>query len=129
VTVPAPLSPRRAGYLHIMPWVRGRCLTLILATLVSAACYWADWQSPVRVAITVAFLLFLPGLALAELARVADGLERLVVGIGASLALETLVAVAFLYGGAFTPGRVFAAVAASTGAIAAVAAFRDPRTT
>jgi uncharacterized membrane protein len=107
--------------------VRGRCLVLLLATLVSAACYWADWRSPIRVAIALVFLLFLPGLAVAELARVADALERLVVGIGASVALETLVAVAFLYAGLFTPGRVFAVVVASTAVIAAAAALRFPR--
>ncbi len=100
---------------------------MLLVTLACVACYWADWHSPMRVAITLIFLLFVPGLALAELARVADGLERLAIAIGASIAAEALVAVAFLYAGVFSAGRVFAAVAVSTGACAALAALRVPQ--
>ena len=107
--------------------MRGRCLALLVATPVAAACYWTNWHSPVRVAIMLVFLLFLPGLAIAELAGVPDALERLVVALGASLALETLVAVAFLYAGLFTPGRVLSVVLVSTAMAAAVAAIRVPR--
>lgn len=110
-----------------MRWAQGRSVAVLVATAVSAACYWADWRSPARIAITVIFLLFLPGLALADLARVADALQRLVVALGASLALETLLSVAFLYTGFFTPGRVFAAVLLMTAA-AAAATLRPPRT-
>jgi hypothetical protein len=108
------------GIVFTMRWARGRSVAVLLATVFSAACYWADWRSPVRIAATAVFLLFVPGLAIAELARVPDALLRLVVGLGASLALETLLSVAFLYTGAFTPSRVFAAVLLMTVAAAAV---------
>jgi uncharacterized membrane protein len=110
-----------------MTLMRGRCLALLVATPVAAVCYWTNWDSPIRVAIMLVFLLFLPGLAIAEFARVPDALERLVVALGASLALETLVAVAFLYAGLFTPGRVLFVVLVSTATVAAVAAIRVPR--
>jgi uncharacterized membrane protein len=101
---------------------------MLLFTLLCVACYVDDWHSPIRVAVTLLFLLFVPGLALAELARVRDGLERLAIGIGASLAAETLIAVAFLYGGIFTAGRVFATVAAATVVFTALAAIRPLQT-
>jgi hypothetical protein len=108
----------------MMRWARGRSVAVLLATAFSAACYWADWRSPVRIAATAVFLLFVPGLAIAELARVPDALMRLVVALGASLALETLLSVLFLYTGAFTPGRVFATVLLMTVAAAAVTIFQ-----
>ena len=116
------------GYHPAMDWVRARCLAMLLVTLGCVACYVAGWNSPIRVAVTLVFLLFVPGYALAELGRVRDGLERLAVAIGASLAAETLIAVAFLYGGIFTAGRVFAVVAVSTGVCTVLAATRPPQT-
>lgn len=107
--------------------VRPRQLLLLGFTAVAAACYATNWQSPVRVAVMVVFFLFVPGLALAELAPLADRPERLVVGIGASLALETLVAVAFLYAGFFTPDRVIAVFLLTTAGLTAVAALRTPQ--
>jgi hypothetical protein len=117
------VAERPASYPHVFS-VPGRHLVLIGITFAAAAAYSTNWHSPVRVAVTVVFLLFLPGLALAEIAPLADSVERLVVGIGASVALETLVAVAFLYGGFFTPGRVFAVFVVATAGLTAVAAFR-----
>jgi len=107
--------------------LRQRHLLLLGFTAVAAVCYATNWQSPVRVAVMVVFFLFVPGLALSELAPPADGPERLVVGIGASLALETLVAVAFLYAGFFTPGRVIGVFLLTTAGLTAVAALRTPQ--
>ncbi len=121
--VPA-ASQRLASYPHALFSARRRYLLLLGSTAVAAASYATNWQSPVRVAVTVVFLLFVPGLALAELAPLADAAERVVVGIGASLGLETLVAVAFLYAGFFTPGRVFAVSLAATAGFTAMAVFR-----
>jgi hypothetical protein len=117
-------SPRLDSYRYALSSVRSRYLMLLGFTAVAAASYSTNWHSPVRVAVTVVFLLFLPGLALAELAPLTQPVERLVVAIGVSLALETLLAVAFLYAGLFTPGRVFAVVLVATAAFTAVVAFR-----
>jgi hypothetical protein len=105
-----------------MSRVEARSIAVLLATGVAGVSYITDWKSPSRVAITLMFLLFLPGLAVSDIARVRDGLLRLVVAIGASLALETLVAVTLLYAGLFTPGRAFAAIVCLTAAAATVAA-------
>ena len=117
-------SQRPASYPLASFSARQRYLLLLGSTAVAAASYATNWHSPVRVAVTVVFLLFLPGLALAELAPLADAAERLVLGIGASLAFETLLAVAFLYAGFFTPGRVFAVALVATAGFTAIAAFR-----
>jgi hypothetical protein len=68
--------------------------TLALAAL---ALFLADWQSPARTAVEVVFLFFGPGLALTELLPVGDVALRLAIATGASLAADTLVAVALLY--------------------------------
>jgi hypothetical protein len=120
-----PSTPERpASYSLASFSARQRYLLLVGSTALAAALYATNWHSPVRVAVTVVFVLFLPGLALAELAPLADAAERLVVGIGASLALETLLAVAFLYAGFFTPGRVFAVTLLVTVGFTAIAALR-----
>jgi hypothetical protein len=116
--------PQPEGSPHPLFSVRSRCLMLLGFTAVAAGTYSTDWHSPVRVGITTLFLLFLPGLALAELAPLTQPVERLVVGIGASLAIETLLAVAFLYGGFFTPGRVFVVLLVATALFTGVAAIR-----
>ena len=95
-----------------------------------ALSYAADWDSSVRVAITFLFLMLLPGLALTEIAGMQDRLERWVVAIGASLALETLICVALVYSGVFSVGRAFGAVVGLTAAVAILAgahAWRDAR--
>ncbi len=68
--------------------------TLIVVTL--------DWESPIRVAVTLCFLVFGPGLALAELLEITDPVQRLALAPAASLAVETLVATALLYAGVFS---------------------------
>lgn len=88
-----------------------------MLALVSAACaaaFAADWQSPLRVALSLAFLLFVPGLAIADLLGVTDHLERLAIATGASLALETLVAVALIYAGVFSGGLALGIVVGVT---------------
>jgi hypothetical protein len=99
-----------------------RSLLVLAATSGAGASYIADWHSPVRVAITAAFLLFVPGLAVCDLVRIEDSFQRLAVATGTSLGVETLVCVAFLYAGGFSAGRTFATVAALTAATACVSA-------
>jgi hypothetical protein len=67
-----------------------------------AATVATGWHSPVRVALAIGFLLFGPGLALAELLDVRDPFTRLAVATGASLAVDTIVALILVYAGAFS---------------------------
>jgi uncharacterized membrane protein len=84
------------------------------------------WDSPVRVALALAFLLFGPGLAVAELLGVSDGALRLAVATGFSLALETLVGLALLYAGAYTAGLTFSIALAFAVVVFALALARRP---
>lgn len=75
---------------------------LAVATLLVAAVVAAGWDSPIRTALALGFLLFVPGLALTTLLRIRDPLHQLAIATGASLAIETLVATALLCAGAFS---------------------------
>jgi O-antigen/teichoic acid export membrane protein len=88
-----------------------------------------DWQSPVRVVLALGFLLFGPGLALGELLQVRDPVQRLALATGASLALETLVALALIYAGAYSPELAFAIVLGVSAAALAGAVARAVHTT
>jgi peptidoglycan/LPS O-acetylase OafA/YrhL len=79
-----------------------RLLALALTAVAAMAAVATDWQSPARTALTIAFALFVPGLALAELLEIEDAMQRLAIATGASLAVETLVAVGLLYTGLFS---------------------------
>jgi uncharacterized membrane protein len=104
-----------------MPAVRPG--VIVIVTALAAASYAIDWRSPLRFAITLLFMLFIPGLALSELVPLPGHLERLVFALGTSIAIETLLAVLLVYTGMFTPGRVFAAVAGLAVAAAAARVF------
>lgn len=98
---------------------------LILGTgVVTLALLLADWRSPVRVALALAFLLFGPGLAVAELLSVSDTAQRFALATGLSLAVETLVGVALLYAGAYSGGLTFAIVLVFSAAVLATALVR-----
>jgi uncharacterized membrane protein len=76
---------------------------LVLA--VGIACLWAvlaDWHSPARAVIALAFLLFGPGLALGDLLAIDDPVQRLAIAAGCSLGLETVVSLILLYAGDFS---------------------------
>ncbi len=87
---------------------------LALMTFAALVVVAADWHSPIRTAITLAFLLFVPGTALAELLDVGDALQRIAIAPAASLAIETLVATALLWAGIFSVGGATVAVCAIT---------------
>jgi uncharacterized membrane protein len=98
---------------------------LILGTgAIALALLVADWRSPVRVALALAFLLFGPGLAVAELLSVPDIAQRLALATGLSLAVETLVGLALLYAGAYSGGLTFAIVLVLSAAVLAAAFVR-----
>ena len=97
-------------------WTRLAVLVLLVLAAVAVA---SDLQSPARSAVTLAFLLLGPGLALADVLRVDDALQRLSLAIGASLAIDTLVAVGLLYVERYSYELAFGIVAAITALVLA----------
>jgi hypothetical protein len=93
----------------------------------AGAVFASGWQSPVRVVLVLGFLLFGPGLALGELLEVRDPVQRLAVATAASLALETIVAVALVYAGAYSPELVFGIVLGISAGVLAAAVIRTVR--
>lgn len=91
-----------------------RLIGMTVAALAVLIAVLTDWSSPVRAALTLAFLLFVPGLALTELLEIRDPVQRLALATAASLAVETLVAVALLYAGLFSAEAVIAVVVGIT---------------
>jgi uncharacterized membrane protein len=100
---------------------------ILLVGGAAAAVFAGGWHSPVRVVLALAFLLFGPGLALAELLDIREPVQRLALATAASLALETLVGVALVYAGAYSGELAFAIVLAISAAILAVAVVRTVR--
>jgi uncharacterized membrane protein len=99
--------------------------TVVVVTVLAAAAYVTAWQSPVRLAAALAFMLVGPGLALSDLIQTRDPWHRLLLAISGSLAVETLIAVALVYAGRFTPERAFAILAIFTVALAVAAVIRE----
>lgn len=71
-------------------------------------------SSPIRVVLSLSFLLFVPGLALAEALGIRDLAQRVAIGTIASLGVETLVALALVYAHAFSIGLAMPILAALT---------------
>lgn len=118
-------EPRHEGLVPPRAAAALRMLALALAAIATMAAVAADWHSPLRTALTVAFALFVPGLALAELLEIDDAMQRLAIAIGASIALETLVAIALLYTGLFSANAVSAVIFGLTCVTLAAAALRS----
>ena len=104
-----------------------RPVALLVVTAATALFFAADLESPVRVAFGLAFMLFVPGLAIAEVLGVSDTVHRLAIATGASIALETLVGLTLLYAGVFTVGRAFAIVIDVTALLLLAALYRAYR--
>jgi len=85
----APSSPSRDAL-----W---RCAALFAATVAFLAVVLTDWQSPMRTAVALVYLLFVPGLALTEAIQVRDHELRLTIATSSSLAIETVVALVLIY--------------------------------
>ncbi len=111
--VHAPTS-RSDGPLRFGPADVPRLLTIALAAIATLLAVTLEWESPLRVLLTLGFLVFGPGLALAELLEISDAVQRIAVATGASLALETLVAVSLLYAGLFSTEAAVAIVVGLT---------------
>jgi uncharacterized membrane protein len=83
-------------------WLLARAALIVALTVgcITAVAY--DWVSPIRAALALGFLLFCPGLALAEVLEIRDLAQRLAIATGASLALDALLSLLLIYLGAFS---------------------------
>ncbi len=95
-------APRDEALERLRPTDLARLLAIALVAIAALLAVATDWQSPVRVGLTLVFVLFVPGLALTELLAIRDPVQQLALATGASLAIETLVAIALLYAGLFS---------------------------
>lgn len=108
-------------------WTTIRLVALTLAAQAAALAFATDWDSPIRIVLVLGFLLFVPGLAIAELLGIREPLRQLAIAAGASLAVETLVGIGLLYAGLFSARSAFAIVVVLTVAAVAGAALRARR--
>jgi hypothetical protein len=84
-------------------------------------------NSPIRAVLSLSFLLFGPGLALAELLKIRDLAQRVAIATAASLSSGTLVAVALVYAHAFTLSLAIGILAALTVSAVVVAVLQARR--
>jgi hypothetical protein len=89
-------------------------IALILSTALVWALYALDVDSPVRVAVAIAYLLVAPGLAVLSLLDLAQRWAMAVLSIALSLGIATVVATALLLAHLWTPGRALAIVGCIT---------------
>ena len=97
---------------------------------IGAACWLAavvDWRSPIRAMLALSFLLFGPGLVIAELLGIHELPLRVTVAFSASLAIDTLVALSLVYAGHFSAGVALALILVITAAAAGAARFATRR--
>jgi uncharacterized membrane protein len=95
-------------------WPLARAAIIVALTAGCLAAVATGWVSPVRVVLALGFLLFCPGLALAEVLDIRDLARRLAIAIGASLALDTLLSLLLVYAGAFSISVTVSILAALT---------------
>ncbi len=101
-----------------------RLVGLVLVTSAAALAFATDWDSPIRVGLLLSFMLFVPGLVVAELLEIPDPVQKLAIAAAASLAVETLIGTALVYARVFSAGLAFAIVVGLTFAAVAVASIR-----
>jgi uncharacterized membrane protein len=65
-------------------------------------------DSPLRPFVALWFLLVCPGVTLAGMVGIPDGLTRFVLGVAISVALETVAGLAMAYAGVWRPGLLLA---------------------
>jgi len=101
-----------------------RLVALVLVTSAALLAFATDWDSPIRVGLVLSFMLFVPGLVVAELLEIRDPMLQLATAVAASLAVETLIGVALVYAGLFSAGLAFSIVVGITVAAVAAAGIR-----
>jgi uncharacterized membrane protein len=125
------------GAVHGAPgqrvWLLARASLIAAVTAGCTVAVVTGWASPVRAALAVIFLLFCPGLALAEVLEIHDLGQRIAIATGASLALDTLLSLSLIYAGAFSLTLAIAILAGMTlvalcaGLVRALSRSRRPR--
>lgn len=113
------------------PGLRGvaaRCFAILVATAACGIAIDVNWHSPARTVLALAFLLFVPGLAFAELLRIRDHVQRLAIATAASLAFETLLAVTLVYAHDFSIHLTLTVLYGVTVGAVGVAVIRAMRT-
>jgi uncharacterized membrane protein len=124
----APLSPPdQSSHLPGLGSVAARSLALLAATAVCAVAIAVDWHSPARTVIALGFLLFVPGLAFAELLEIRDHVQRIAIATAGSLAFETLLAVTLVYVRHFSIDLMLVVLYGVTAGVIAVALIRATR--
>jgi GT2 family glycosyltransferase len=109
-----------AGSRRVVAW----SIATLLITVASVLAVVADWRSPVRTVLALVFLLFAPGLALTEMLAIREPAQRLALVAGASLGLDTVVALTLVYAHAFSINLALILLAGLTLAALAVARLR-----
>jgi uncharacterized membrane protein len=104
-----------------------RMLGVAALTLLAVILVVSGWHSRLRAFSVLLFFLFCPGLAIAELLRLRDGVEQIAMAVGVSLGLETIVSIVLLYAGAFTANLAFGIMAGVTVAAMAAVVVRERR--
>ena len=100
---------------------------LLLVAAGAMAAFTAEWRSPLRTALALAFLLFVPGLAVTEVLDVRAPIQRLALAPATSLGLEAVVCLVLLYAGAFSVELALSVIAALSGALLLAAMARAAR--
>ncbi len=101
-----------------------RLVGLVLVTPAASLAFATDWDSPIRVGLVLSFMLFVPGLVVAESREIRDPMLQFATAVAATLAVETLIGMALVYAGLFSAGLAFAVVVGITVAAVAAAGIR-----
>lgn len=97
-----------------VPRVAVTCAGSSLAAVACVAAFATDLDGPLRTVVALGFLLFVPGLAVAELLPVEGAAQRVAIATGISLGLETLIAVTLIYAGVYSAGLALGIVVGVT---------------
>jgi uncharacterized membrane protein len=102
-----------------------RLWLVLIVTILAVVLALADVASPLRVAVTLLFLLAVPGLALALAVGIEDAFPLITVSIATSLSLAIVLAGTLLYAGVWVPEATLLVLAATTTLLWLVAAYRN----
>ena len=115
---------RSAADAHRSAWLQLAAVVLLVLASIAVA---VDLESPLRTAVTIAFLAFAPGIAIAGLLALRDPVEQISIAVGASFAIDTLVAISLLYLELYSYELAFGIVAGITAAALAAGLLRAVR--
>lgn len=107
-----------------------RLAMVVLGSVVAATgcviAFAADVGGPLRTVLALGFLLFVPGLVLAELLPVRGPAQRFAIATGASIGMETLIGVTLIYADIYSTGLALGIVVGVTLVALVAAVVRGP---